>query len=88
MITVALEGGFDFTAADCMGWMNDAGFTSTRAEHPRWSSPSSSDQHQVQTYGWLRQAASKPVTYMTVIPAMKPPRTCAEESPPGAFRAT
>jgi hypothetical protein len=26
-------GGFDFTPAECMGWMRDAGFRSTRAEH-------------------------------------------------------
>jgi hypothetical protein len=25
--------GFDFTAADCMGWMRDAGFTKARLEH-------------------------------------------------------
>jgi hypothetical protein len=25
--------GFDYTAADCMGWMREAGFSSTRAEH-------------------------------------------------------
>ena len=25
--------GFDFTAADCMGWMWDAGFAKTRLEH-------------------------------------------------------
>jgi SAM-dependent methyltransferase len=25
--------GFDFTAADCMGWMRDAGFAKTRLEH-------------------------------------------------------
>ena len=30
---IETEGGFDYTAADCMGWMTDAGFTSTRAEH-------------------------------------------------------
>jgi hypothetical protein len=30
---IETEGGFDYTAADCMGWMNDAGFTNTRAEH-------------------------------------------------------
>jgi hypothetical protein len=23
------EGGFDFTAADCVGWMRDAGFRDT-----------------------------------------------------------
>jgi hypothetical protein len=26
-------GGFDYTAADCMGWMADAGFRETRAGH-------------------------------------------------------
>ena len=25
--------GFDFTAADCIGWMKDAGFAQTRLEH-------------------------------------------------------
>ena len=30
---IETEGGFDYTAADCMGWMTDAGFTNTRAEH-------------------------------------------------------
>ena len=30
---IETEGGFDYTASDCMGWMTDAGFTSTRAEH-------------------------------------------------------
>ena len=30
---IETEGGFDYTAADCIGWMTDAGFTSTRAEH-------------------------------------------------------
>ncbi len=30
---IETEGGFDYTTADCMGWMTDAGFTSTRAEH-------------------------------------------------------
>jgi precorrin-6B methylase 2 len=30
---IETEGGFDYTASDCMGWMADAGFTSTRAEH-------------------------------------------------------
>jgi hypothetical protein len=27
------EGGFDYTAADCMGWMPRRVFTETRAEH-------------------------------------------------------
>lgn len=26
-------GGFDYTGADCIGWMNDAGFRETRVEH-------------------------------------------------------
>jgi precorrin-6B methylase 2 len=30
---IETEHGFDYTAADCMGWMNDAGFSTTRAEH-------------------------------------------------------
>lgn len=30
---VETEGGFDFTGADCRGWMQDAGFTNTRVEH-------------------------------------------------------
>ena len=30
---IETEGGFDYTAADCMGWMADAGFRETRAEH-------------------------------------------------------
>jgi precorrin-6B methylase 2 len=30
---IETEHGFDYTAADCMGWMTDAGFTTTRAEH-------------------------------------------------------
>ena len=30
---IETEGGFDYTAADCMGWMADAGFSQTRAEH-------------------------------------------------------
>jgi precorrin-6B methylase 2 len=30
---IETEGGFDYTAADCMGWMTDAGFKNTRAEH-------------------------------------------------------
>jgi hypothetical protein len=30
---IETEGGFDYTAADCMAWMTDTGFTSTRAEH-------------------------------------------------------
>jgi precorrin-6B methylase 2 len=30
---IETEYGFDYTAADCMGWMADAGFSATRAEH-------------------------------------------------------
>jgi len=30
---IETEEGFDYTAADCMGWMTDAGFTTTHAEH-------------------------------------------------------
>src|SRR3954454_9202682 len=30
---IETEHGFDYTPADCMGWMNDAGFSTTRAEH-------------------------------------------------------
>jgi len=30
---IETEGGFDYTAADCMGWMSEAGFTTARAEH-------------------------------------------------------
>ena len=30
---IETEGGSDYTAADCMGWMTEAGFTSTRTEH-------------------------------------------------------
>ena len=26
-------GGFDYTGADCMGWMKEAGFRETRVEH-------------------------------------------------------
>ncbi|MCH8314097.1 MAG: methyltransferase, partial [Nitrospinae bacterium] len=26
-------GGFDFTGADCRGWLEDAGFRETRCEH-------------------------------------------------------
>jgi hypothetical protein len=26
-------GGFDFTGADCQGWMREAGFSQTRVEH-------------------------------------------------------
>jgi O-methyltransferase/methyltransferase family protein len=29
---IETDGGFDYTAADCMGWMKQAGFTTTRAE--------------------------------------------------------
>lgn len=30
---IETHGGFDYTAADCVGWMRDAGFTTTRTEH-------------------------------------------------------
>lgn len=30
---IETEHGFDYTAADCMGWMTDAGFSTARAEH-------------------------------------------------------
>mgnify|MGYP001816493411 CR=1 FL=1 len=30
---IETEAGFDYTAADCMGWMLEAGFSDTRAEH-------------------------------------------------------
>lgn len=30
---VETDGGFDYTAADCMGWMREAGFRETRAQH-------------------------------------------------------
>lgn len=30
---VETPGGFDYTGADCMAWMREAGFTSTRVEH-------------------------------------------------------
>jgi hypothetical protein len=30
---IETPGGFDFTPADCMAWMRDAGFRSARAEH-------------------------------------------------------
>jgi precorrin-6B methylase 2 len=30
---IETEHGFDYTAADCMSWMTDAGFSATRAEH-------------------------------------------------------
>jgi hypothetical protein len=30
---IETPGGFDYTAADCIGWMKEAGFTSTRVEH-------------------------------------------------------
>ncbi len=32
---IETEHGFDYTAADCMGWMTDAGFSRTRAEPDR-----------------------------------------------------
>jgi hypothetical protein len=30
---IETPGGFDFTGADCQGWMKQAGFRSTRVEH-------------------------------------------------------
>jgi hypothetical protein len=30
---IETDGGFDYTAADCQGWMADAGLTRTYAEH-------------------------------------------------------
>lgn len=30
---IETEGGFDFTGADCCGWMREAGFRETRVEH-------------------------------------------------------
>ncbi len=30
---IETPGGFDYTGADCMAWMKEAGFTSTRVEH-------------------------------------------------------
>lgn len=30
---IETESGFDYTASDCMGWMKEAGFADTRAEH-------------------------------------------------------
>jgi hypothetical protein len=30
---IETPGGFDYTGADCMGWMKEAGFTTTRFEH-------------------------------------------------------
>jgi len=30
---IETEGGFDYTAADCIGWMTDAGFTNAYSEH-------------------------------------------------------
>ena len=30
---IETHGGFDYTGADCMGWMEEAGFKSTRVEH-------------------------------------------------------
>ncbi|MDH4066246.1 MAG: methyltransferase, partial [Acidobacteriota bacterium] len=29
---IETPGGFDYTGADCTGWMREAGFTSTRVE--------------------------------------------------------
>jgi hypothetical protein len=30
---IETPGGFDYTGADCQGWMKDAGFRETRVEH-------------------------------------------------------
>ena len=30
---IELPGGFDYTGADCCGWMKEAGFRDTRVEH-------------------------------------------------------
>ena len=30
---IETPGGFDYTGADCMGWMDEAGFRRTRVEH-------------------------------------------------------
>jgi len=30
---IETPGGFDYTGADCAGWMQEAGFHSTRVEH-------------------------------------------------------
>ncbi len=30
---IETRGGFDYTAADCAGWMREAGFREARAEH-------------------------------------------------------
>jgi hypothetical protein len=30
---IETHGGFDYSGADCMGWMRDAGFRETRVEH-------------------------------------------------------
>jgi hypothetical protein len=30
---IETQGGFDYTGADCIGWMNEAGFHNTRVEH-------------------------------------------------------
>ena len=30
---IETPGGFDYTGADCQGWMKAAGFSSTRVEH-------------------------------------------------------
>ncbi len=30
---IETRGGYDYTAAECIGWMKDAGFSETRVEH-------------------------------------------------------
>lgn len=32
-MVIETEGGFDYTGADCQGWMHDAGFTTTYVQH-------------------------------------------------------
>ena len=32
-MVIETPGGFDYTGADCIGWMREAGFTDGRVEH-------------------------------------------------------
>jgi hypothetical protein len=32
-MVIETPGGFDYTGADCIGWMREAGFTDCRVEH-------------------------------------------------------
>ena len=32
-VLIETPGGFDYTGADCMGWLQEAGFRETRVEH-------------------------------------------------------